>query len=353
MIRNRALWFVVVILLIWNVILSFILYDRNSKDVYDKDGVKTTIIENEINGFSSDLTNIYEKIRSAIVTVEGDSKVGTGVIVKQDGNDVYVVTNYHLIEDLPSVYLSLDNYQRIACDLVGQDIIRDVAVLRFESAYDVSPITIGDSELLKAGEFVVAVGSPLSSDYRGSLSFGIVSSSKRTLDLTVDDRSYFISMIQSDVTLNSGNSGGPLVNMAGELVGINTLSVSVSDAQGLSFALPSHELIHIIDTIIEGNDVIKRDLGLKVTEISSMTNYQKAATNIDLDLVHGLLVNEVKSGFIGESLGLRGGDIILMINDKEITTIEDMIDEEYKISDTMSVAVRRGEENVVLEMDFE
>ncbi len=349
--RNRALWTFVIILLVWNIVLSVILYQRDNVTV--ENGVQTTVIQNEVNGFSTDLTAIYDEIRSSVVTIETDQTAGSGIIYRQVDDTVYIVTNYHLLEGADRCYASLDNFQRIEMTLVGFDPVRDVAVLRFDSRYTVDPIAFGDSRLLEAGEFVVAVGNPLGSEYRASLSFGIVSSPMRTLDLQIDDRSYFIDMIQSDIDLNAGNSGGPIVNMAGELVGLNTLSVSVSQSDGLSFSLPAHELRLIVDAIIEEGTVSKNDLGVKVTPINSLTNYQKAALNIDLGLNHGLLVSEVKNGFIGEELGLKSGDIILMINDQEVTEIEDMIDQEYIKSSSISVVIRQGSEEVTLESVIE
>ncbi len=351
MMRNRALWIFIGILVIWNVILSVILYQRDNVTV--ENGVQTTVIQNEVNGFSTDLTAIYDDVRSSIVTIETENTLGSGIIYRQVDDTVYIVTNYHLIEMADSYHASLDNYQRIELSLVGFDPILDVAVLIFESQYTIDPIAFGDSRLLEAGEFVVAVGSPLSSEYRASLTFGIVSSPMRTLDLNIDDRSYFIDMIQSDVDLNAGNSGGPIINMAGELVGLNTLSVSISDSDGLSFSLPSHELRLVVDEIIESGSVTKNDLGIKVTPITELTNYQKAALNIDLSLDHGLLVEEVKNGFLGESLGLRSGDIILAIRDQDMVRIEDMIDQEYAQGSTINVVIRQGNEEATLESVIE
>ena len=350
MIRKKTFWLVVIILTIWNIVLTYMFYDK-SKTI--QEGTENiTVIENEVNGFSTDLTHLYDDVISSIVTVRSDTANGTGVIIRQVDNTVYVATSYHIIEGAETVDIAIDNYQEIEATIVGFDAIRDVAILSFESVFRVDPIDFGASALLESGEFVVAIGSPLSVDYRGSLSFGLVSSARRTLELTVSDQDYFITMIQTDVTLNSGNSGGPLINMAGELVGLNTLSMTVDDASGLSFALSSAELRHIADEIIETGEVTKCDLGIRTVELSSMTNYQKAALNIDLDVVSGLLVRDVKADFLANSIGLRTGDIILEINDETIDDIYDLIDAEYTIEDHVDIEILRGSEAMTLSLEI-
>ncbi len=342
MMRRGLIWTAIIVLLIWNIALSLYVADLDLTN--DSETTETTtIIQNEVNGFSTDLTDIVEEIRAAIVTVETDTTSATGTIVRQEEETVYVVTNYHAVESVTDIYLVLDNYQRVEATLVGYDAIRDVAVLSFASGYSITPIVMGDSTLLKAGEFVLAIGSPLGAQYRGSVSFGIVSSAYRILDLTVGSEDYYIGMIQSDITMNSGNSGGPIVNMAGELVGLNTLEVTVDDATGLSFSLTSEELSYIIEAIIEDGTVTKNDLGIAYVSLATMTNYQKSALGILLDQTDGLYITDVKTGFIASSLGIRAGDILLEVDDVAVDGYEDLLAIEYGEGPiTRAVVIRDG-----------
>ena len=220
----------------------------------------------------------------------------------------------------------------------------DVAILKIKPEYEVTAIKLGDSSLLKQGEFVLAIGSPVSSEYHGSLSFGIVSSPNRIVETRVDKMKYFINTIQSDITLNRGNSGSALVNMAGEL--------EVQDAEGMSFSLPVNELKLIMDEIIENGSVSKLNLGLRLTAVSSMPNYLKSNLGIALDQIDGLYVNEVKSDFFGYYLGVRSGDIIIEINGSPISSIDDYIKEEYCAEDHISVVIIRAGEIATYEREI-
>ena len=343
---KRLIWPTIIAILVWNIVLSVYVSEITLNS--ENETASVTIIQNEVNGFSTDLTDIVEKVRSAIVTVETDITSATATIIKQEEDTVYAVTNYHVIEGANSIDLVLDNYQRVEVSLVGYDAIRDVAVLSFTSEYSFTPIVIGDSSLLKAGEFVLAIGSPISIQYRGSLSFGIVSSSYRILDLSVGSNSYYIGMIQSDITMNSGNSGGPLVNMAGELVGLNTLEVTVDDADGLSFSLTCLELSYIIDAIIEDGSVTKNDLGIEYTSVQTMTNYQKSSLGIQLDQTAGLYISAIKSGFIASSLDIRVGDILVELNNVSVNDYEDLLEVEYSEETIERALVIRDGETVIL-----
>ena len=228
----------------------------------------------------------------------------------------------------------------------------DVAILKIKPEYEVTAIKLGDSSLLKQGEFVLAIGSPVSSEYHGSLSFGIVSSPNRIVETRLDKMKYFINTIQSDITLNRGNSGSALVNMAGELVGLNTMTLEVQDAEGMSFSLPVNELKLIMDEIIENGSVSKLNLGLRLTAVSSMPNYLKSNLGIALDQIDGLYVNEVKSDFFGYYLGVRSGDIIIEINGSPISSIDDYIKEEYCAEDHISVVIIRAGEIATYEREI-
>ncbi len=339
--NRRLIWSFIIVLLVWNIALTIYVSELTLSS--DSESSSTTVIQNEVNGFSTDLTEIVEKIKASVVTVETDTTSATGTIIRQEDDTVYVVTNYHVLENATSIYLVLDNYQRIEATLVGYDAICDVGVLSFSSEYSFTPMVMGDSSLLSAGEFVLAIGSPIGSQYRGSLSFGIVSSAYRILDLTVGSSSYYIGMIQSDVTMNSGNSGGPLVNMAGELVGLNTLEVTVDDASGLSFSLTSCELSYIIDAIIETGSVEKNDLGIEYVSVASMTNYQKSSLGIQLDQTDGIYITAVKSGFLASSLGIRTGDILLEAGEVTVNDYEDLLAVEYgALQIEMALVIRDG-----------
>lgn len=336
---NKILIILISVLIVWNVFLTA---ELNKNQNVNNENKSEVVVENYVNGFSTDLTKVVPNIQSSIVSIKTENSQASGVIVKQIENMVYVTTNYHAIEGSEIFLVQLDNFTSLSADLIGYDAISDVAVLGFKYNYDVKPINFGNSSLLKKGEFVLAIGSPISNEYRGSLSLGIISSANRIVDVFINEHSYFVNMIQSDVTLNDGNSGGALVNMAGDLIGLNTMILNIEDAKGMSFSIPSNELKLIVDEIIETGSATKVNLGLKVFPVSELKSYQKSNMNIALDQVKGLYVSDAKMDFTGYYLGIKPGDIILEINDHKMNNIDDLIMEEYSLDKHIGVSILRA-----------
>ena len=343
---ERLYKIIIAVLAVWVFILTVQVNNLSNLATNERE---TSIIENHVDGFSTDLTKISAEVQSSIVTIKKDGEYASGVIYAQDGEDVYVVTNYHAVEDGNIIQVVLDNLNGLQAELIGYDVYTDVAVIKIKCKYNVTPIKLGDSSLLKTGEYVLAFGNPLSLDYRGSVSLGLVSTNARIMDMSVDNQLYFIKMIQSDITLNDGNNGGPLCNQSGEMIGLNTDALNTKDSQGMSFSLPVNEMRLVVDQIIENGAASKVNLGLKVFEINRLMNYQKNNLNINLDVVEGLYVGSVRSDFIGNYIGIKEGDIILRINGEKVDTLDQYIEMEYAVEDKLVVEVlRQG-----VEMTFE
>ncbi len=343
---ERLYKIIIAVLAVWVFILTV---QVNNLSNITTDERETSIIENHVDGFSTDLTEISGKIQSSIVTIKKDGEYATGVIYAQDDEDVYVVTNYHAIENGNIIQVVLDNLMGLQAEVVGYDVYTDVAVLKVKCKYSVTPIKLGDSSLLKTGEYVLAFGNPISLDYRGSVSLGLVSTNSRIMDMNIDNQLYFIKMIQSDITLNEGNSGGPLCNQSGEMVGLNTTALNTKDSDGMSFSLPVNEMKLVANQIIKDGKAHKVNLGLKVFEINKLMNYQKNNLNIDLDIVDGLYVGSVRSEFVGNFIGIKEGDIITRINGQKVDTLDKYTEMEYAVTDKLTVEVlRQG-----VEMTFE
>lgn len=339
---ERIYKIIIAVLAVWVLILTVQVNNLSNRANRNDENI---IIENQVNGFSTDLTDITAKVQSSLVSVKNEGSYASGVIYSQKDEDVYVVTNYHAIEAGGLIQVILDNIMTFQAEAVGFDARTDVAVLKIKCQFKVTPIKLGDSSILRAGEYVVAFGNPLGIEYRGSLSFGIISSNQRIIDERVEEQIYYLNMIQSDVTLNDGNSGGPLCNQNGEMVGLNTFSVKTKDAQGLSFSLPVNEMKLVVDEIIENGVASKVNLGLKVIEVNEMLNYQKNNLGISLDVAKGLYVTGVLNDFIGNYIGIKEGDIILSVNDIPTDSLDEYIRAEYEASEEIKVHIlRKGEE---------
>ncbi|OIK98309.1 trypsin [Oenococcus oeni] len=234
---------------------------------------------------SSQATKAYNKVKNAVVTVENYQKPsteasdyffewfgsqsggsssssssstedqlaaeGTGLIYETDGNYSYIVTNNHVIKGANEIEIIMANGTKVKAKLIGKNATKDIAVLRISSASVTTTGTFVNSSKVQAGQQVLAIGSPLGSDYASSLTSGIVSATNRQ----IDDSPIKLSAIQTDVALNPGNSGGPLINMAGEVVGINSMKISSTedgseDVEGMSFSIPSNTVVATIKSII-------------------------------------------------------------------------------------------------------
>ncbi len=233
--------------------------------------------------------------------------LGSGVIVSEEG---YVLTNNHVIANTDEIKVRLYNGDEVSATLVGTDPMTDVAVIKIE-ADNLPTVKIGNSDDLKVGSFVLAIGSPLSENLAHTVSFGIVSARGRSLnDLTI-----YGDYIQTDAAINPGNSGGAMIDMNGELVGINSAIASRSGGNdGIGFAIPVNLAKRIMDDIIENGTVSRGYLGIQTAgEVD-----QTMANAMGLDVSRGIIVGEVLEGEPADKAGLKEEDIIVSVNGDEI-----------------------------------
>ncbi len=227
--------------------------------------------------------------------------VGSGFIVSADG---YVLTNAHVIEGASEVYVKLTDKREFKAKVVGRDAKTDVAVLKIE-AKNLPKVNVGDSSKVRAGEWVIAIGSPF--DLENTVTAGIVSAKAR-------DTGDFVPLIQTDVAVNPGNSGGPLINMRGEVIGINSQIYSRSGGyMGISFAIPIDEAIRVSEQIKAGGKVSRGRLGVRIAELS-----KDIAEQMGLPKVQGVVIAQVEPGSPAEKAGLRDGDVVLKFNGQVI-----------------------------------
>ncbi|MBI3284575.1 MAG: DegQ family serine endoprotease [Burkholderiales bacterium] len=223
--------------------------------------------------------------------------VGSGFIISQDG---YVLTNRHVVDGASEVYVKLTDKREFKAKVIGADQRSDVAVLKIEGN-KLPRLTIGDSEKIKAGEWVIAIGSPF--DFENTVTAGIISSKAR-------DTGEYLPLIQTDVAVNPGNSGGPLINMRGEVVGINSQIYSRSGGyMGISFAIPIDEAMRVVEQLKSSGKVSRGRIGVVIGEVS-----KDVAEYIGLPKAQGALVTRVEPGAPAEKAGIQDGDVILKFN---------------------------------------
>ena len=276
-----------------------------------------TSVEN-ITGNGLSLQQIYEQNILSVVSIScsyrGGSSTGTGVILTESG---YIVTNCHVVEDAETIQILLHDDRVLTGELVGMDAVSDLAVL-WVDADDLTCAQLGDSSVLRVGDSVVAIGDPLGMELRGTMTDGIVSAINR--DVTVNGR--VMNLIQTNAALNSGNSGGPLLNCYGQVVGINTMkmgdAMSVAGVEGLGFAIPSNTVSEIVNQLISQGYVSGRPyVGITGEEVSSFYQFYYG-------LPAGLYITGVEKGSPAQETGLEAGDILLTVDGTRIYGLADL-----------------------------
>lgn len=331
--------------------------DSNKSETVTNNGTKYEItqVENPVVAIAdvAGKSVVGVTVRSVSNTVFGGTSTsdseGSGIIYTADG---YIVTNYHVIENaisnqsISKVYVTLPNSdEEIEASIIGADSVTDIAVIKIQKE-GLSAATFDDSNNLKVGELVVAIGNPLGRELAGSITVGYVSALNRTL--TSNGRTY--KLLQTDAAINPGNSGGALVSSSGKVIGINTVKIGATDVEGIGFAIPSNIAKPIVDELIKNGKIVRPYIG--ISGISLDDNMAKR-----YNLVKGVYVAKIESSSAAYNSGIKVGDVIVKIDDKEITTIEELneIKNSKNVGDTVKITVYRDgkkiEINVKLDSD--
>ena len=233
--------------------------------------------------------------------------IGSGFIISADG---YVMTNAHVVDGADEVYVTLTDKREFKAKIIGADKRTDVALVKIDGT-NLPRLTLGDSDKIRVGEWVIAIGSPFGLD--NSVTAGIVSAKAR-------DTGDYLPLIQTDVAVNPGNSGGPLINMRGEVIGINSQIYSRSGGyMGISFAVPIDEAMRVSDQLKSAGKVTRGRIGVQIGELT-----KEVAESLGLAKAHGALVQKVEAGGPAEKAGVEAGDIILKFNATPIERSSDL-----------------------------
>lgn len=304
------------------------------------------------------ITSVVQEVEPAVVTVVGtisgratffgvtsDQEVsGSGVIITEDG---YILSNNHVVEGTKTLSVILNDGTEHPAELISRDVFADLAVLKIEGKVP-GIAKIGNSDNLKPGETVIAIGSPLGT-FRNSVTVGVISATGRTLDS--GDGYAIEDLIQTDAAINSGNSGGPLLNLTGEVIGINTLVIrgsnnSSTSAEALGFAIPSNTAAMIAQHIIEKGYFARPYLG---------TSYQNVTPRIaswyNLPVNYGAYITGIDRNSPAEIAGLRPGDIITKIGDVPIDEQQSFINALFEYEPNQQITIEFSRENQLLTVD--
>ena len=303
-------------------------------------GTGTVLTISESTGEEMSLPDIYKKVIPSVVSISATSgsstSTGTGIIMSSDG---YIITNYHVVSSAQQVVVLLTDGQEYTACQVGGDETSDIMVLKI-SATGLTPAEFGDSDAAEVGDSVVAIGDPLGIELRGTMTDGIICGIKR--DVSVGDRT--MTLMQTNAALNSGNSGGPLVNMEGQVIGINTIKLSSSGyttVEGLGFAIPIDSAKPIVDELVEKGYVTGRPaFGFDVEQLESRIS-------LYYDLPGKLYIRSVEPSSDAYAQGIRAGDIITAIDGQAVSTVDEFnrIKNQYSAGDEISLCIFRSGQN--------
>lgn len=296
----------------------------------------TPASEDEADGALS-LQEIYKKCIGSVVSITASSQSGkssgTGIVLSADG---YLITNHHVIENAQVIAVQTSDERQFQASIIGSDEASDLAVLKVD-ATDLQPAEFGDSGKLAVGDRVVAIGDPLGAQLRGTMTSGIVSAINR--DLEVNDRT--MTLIQTDAALNNGNSGGPLINCYGQVIGINTMklrSYYSTTAEGLGFAIPMAVAKPILEELMENGYVAGRPaIGISYDTLP-------LAFRIYYNLPEGVYISAVYDGSDAQAKGVTAGDIITAVNGTRVTSIDELnrVKNQFTAGDSITLTLYNG-----------
>lgn len=238
---------------------------------------------------------------------------GSGVLFQEDG---YIATNHHVIEGAREIVVTMTDGNRYPGRIVGLDPVSDLAVVKIEGETPFPVIEFGDSENVKVGETAIAIGNPLGFDQ--TVTVGVISAINRSL--RVDERT--LVFLQTDAAINAGNSGGPLVNVRGEVIGINTAKIPGVGIEGLGFAIPSSTAVPVLEELVESGRIARPWIGVVLADRDLIREYDLAEINLD----QGILVMEVVPGSPADRAGFRTGDIILELGGISVDSVDELQD---------------------------
>ena len=250
---------------------------------------------------------------------------GSGVIYKVENGYAYIVTNNHVISGSQELEVLMADGTREKAELIGADKWTDLAVLKIKADKVTTVAEFANSDEVKAGQTAIAIGSPLGTEFATSVTQGIVSAKDRSVPTDVDGdgkQDWVVNAIQTDAAINPGNSGGALVNAAGQVIGINSMKISKSSVEGIGFAIPSNEVVSIINQLEKSGKVIRPVLGISMVDLTSVSSQGRQQLDLSNDVKEGVVVADVQDNSSASKGGLKQYDVITEIDGKPVTGVQ-------------------------------
>lgn len=273
---------------------------------------------------------------------------GSGVVYKKDNGKAYIVTNNHVVADADSLEVTLADGKKVDAKVVGTDQWTDLAVISIDDKYVTQVATFGDSDKLKQGESVIAIGNPLGLDLYGSVTTGVISGKDRTVPMDINDdgtADWNAEVLQTDAAINPGNSGGALVNLAGQVIGINSMKISESTVEGLGFSIPINTAIPVIEELEDKGKIERPAMGVSLVDLTDVPAfYQNQTLDLPDDVTEGVVIGSVESKSAAATAGIKQYDVIVEMAGKKVSNAIELRKILYskKVGDSVKVKLYSG-----------
>ncbi|AXI00650.1 PDZ domain-containing protein [Sporosarcina sp. PTS2304] len=321
---------------------------------------------------SNDVTDVVADVATAVVGITNIQTVqnfwssttstqeagsGSGVIYKKSDGKAYIVTNHHVVENAEQLEVSFDDGTKVEGKLIGSDMWTDLAVVEIDSEHVESIAEFGDSDTLKRGEPVIAIGNPLGLGFAGSVTVGVVSGKDRSIPIDFNKDGivdWQADVLQTDAAINPGNSGGALINMAGQLIGINSMKISEETVEGIGLAIPINIALPIIEHLEETGQVNRPTMGVSLLDLQQIPIQQQQQTlNLPEEVTEGVVVTDIMTNSPAQAAGMKKYDTIVQLDEEKVTdmvTLRKYLYNKKEIGDSLKAKVYRDGKVLDLEM---
>ncbi|MDD3187358.1 MAG: S1C family serine protease [Bacilli bacterium] len=345
--KQKSYYILTVIVGITLGVLGTYVYLTEYKDTNTISTTEKVVTVTETDTIKSAIEKVYDAT-ILVETYDNGSLVstGTGFVYKEDDNYGYILTNNHVTEDGDSVKILNNNGDSIDGTILGADEYSDIAVIRIDKEYVLQVAEIGSSSDSEIGDTVFTVGSPLGEEYMGTVTKGILSGKNRLVTVTLSSGSYMIETLQTDAAMNPGNSGGPLVNMNGQVIGINSLKLVEDEIEGMGFAIPIETVMPVIDKLEAGETIDRPYLGVQLIDATSTFQLFYNRINLSEDVTYGVVIASIEDGKPADNAGLQKGDVIIEVDGEKVEDSSKFryILYQHNIGDSIKVKYYRGDE---------
>ena len=332
--------FVIILTFFLGVVATIVAYKLipNKSVVVNRNESAVTITE------ADTLKPAIDKVYDAVFLIEASTRsgksTGSGFAYKIDNKNGYIITNAHVIANATGVKITNSKGETYEATILGSDEYADIAVLSTNASNISKIVELGDSSKIELGDTIFTVGSPLGSEYFGTVTKGIIAGKNRL----IGSSSIMLEAIQIDAPINEGNSGGPLLNINGQVIGVNSMKIASDKIEGMGFAIPINTVKSYVDRLEKGEKIDRPVFGVTISDVGNTWQLYRYGIIIDQSVEYGAVLVSIEKGYPAENAGLQKGDVIIEFDG---TKIEDSSYfryalYKYKVGDTINVKYYRN-----------